>query len=175
MAVINNKTKVSKPFWLKVLMLLRPGDGQLHGNRRDLHLLCAQRDICDPQMWTHAFLFIAALVAGFNGLNDLCTLLTITAPLSTMYHLDFEKPGFIAKMEGFIAKVTFVYGIIQMFLAPTMLLFICEFAILVIILIIFIGTNVCKEYYEPWHCLMHVVPAVWAVLVSFTHTPLISF
>jgi len=162
-----------KSFLHKVVLLLRPGEGQHFGNRAQLHLTCATRDMCDPQIWTHLCLFFATLVAANNEIYDLTTLLSLTVPLSTVYHFNFETPGIIAKAEGTLAKVMFVYGIIQMFRAPSNAVFYAEMALLGLTLLIFIGTNVSKYYYEPWHSLMHVVPAVWATVVACFHTPLI--
>lgn len=164
---------VEKSFLHKVLLLLQPGEGQHFGNRAQLHLACAQRDMCDPQMWTHLCLFFATMVAAMNELYDLTTLLSLTVPLSTIYHFNFEKPGIIAKAEGTLAKVTFMYGIVQLFRTPTITVLISEIFLLGLTLLIFIGTNVLKQYYEPWHSLMHVVPAVWAIVVASNHTPLI--
>ena len=170
----NQNATPQKSTWVKILMLLRPGDGQLHGNRCQMHDAFARRSAWDPQIWTHSFLFLASVVAGANGLYDLCTLLALTTPLSTLYHFDFEKPGPIAKIEGLMAKLMFVYGVLQLANAPSTMLLVIELLFLVATLIIFTGTNLCKEYYDPWHCLMHVVPAFWAMIVACHHTPLIA-
>ena len=173
MAVQKSAMKVEKSFIHKVLLLLKPGEGQHFGNRAQLHLACAQREVCDPQIWTHLCLFVATMVAAWNELYDLTTLLSITVPLSTIYHFSFEKPGILAKAEGTLAKVTFMYGIVQLFRTPSMTVLLSELFLLGLTLLIFIGTNVLKQYYEPWHSLMHVVPAVWAIVVASNHTPLI--
>jgi hypothetical protein len=113
-------------------------------------------------------------MAAAYGVYDLCTLLSLTTPLSTLYHFEFEKPGPIAKIEGLLAKTMFVYGLVQLLYAPSTFLLVAEVAFLAATLTIFLGTNLCKEYYEPWHCLMHVVPAFWAMLVACNHGPLIA-
>ena len=165
--------KAEKTFLYKVLLLLKPGEGQKFGNRKDLHLACATRDLCDPQIWTHSCLFIATIVAALNEVHDLTTLLSLTVPLSTIYHFNYEKPGIIAKTEGILAKAMFIYGVIQMFRTPTNLVLVTELLLLLLTLLIFIGTNVSKQYYEPWHSLMHVVPAAWAIVVACNHTALL--
>lgn len=160
--------------WVHILMLLRPGDGQLHGSRCVLHDSSTRRSAFDPQIWTHLFLFVASIAAAVNGLYDMCTLLSLTTPLSALYHFEFEKPGIVAKVEGLLAKSMFVYGLAQMFYAPTATLLVCELLFLAATLGVFIGTNLCKQYYDPWHCLMHVVPAFWAMLIACHHGPLIA-
>lgn len=165
--------KEKKSFFYKVLLLLKPGEGQLHGNRYDLHIACAQRSAFDPQIWTHMCLFLATIYAAKNELYDMCTLLSLTTPLSTIYHFNFEKPGVIAKAEGVLAKLMFVYGVLQLFQAPSTMVLLYELILLTLTLVVFIGTNIAKEFYEPWHCLMHVIPAVWAVVLAMFHPPLI--
>ena len=158
----------------RLLLLLKPGEGQLYGNRADLHLKCATRSVCDPQIWTHLCLFSASLVALNSELYDMFTLLALTTPLSTLYHFNFEKPGIVAKAEGILAKLMFTYGVIQLFRAPNLSVLVIELVLLALVLFVFIGTNLCKKYYEPWHCFMHVIPAVWAVVLATYHTPLIA-
>lgn len=174
MTVFVSHVKEKKSFIYKVLLLLKPGEGQLHGNRCDLHIACAQRSACDPQIWTHLCLFLAAVYAANMELYDMCTLLSLTTPLSTIYHFNFEKPGVIAKAEGVLAKLMFVYGVLQLFQAPSNLVLFYELILLTLTLVVFIGTNIAKEFYEPWHCLMHVIPAVWAVVLATYHQPLIN-
>lgn len=173
MVVKGTPEKRKKSFFFKVLLLLRPGEGQLHGNRCELHIACVKRSAWDPQMWTHSCLFLAAIFAAYSELYDMCTLLSLTAPLSTIYHFHYEKPGIIAKAEGILAKTMFVYGVLQLFQAPTNMVLFYELVLLTFTLVVFIGTNVAKEFYEPWHCLMHVIPAVWAVVLAMHHPPLI--
>jgi hypothetical protein len=159
---------------LRILMLLRPGDGQQHGDRCAQHDGSKKRSAFDPQIWTHLFLLVASIAAAHNEVYDMCTLLSLTTFLSTLYHFDFEKPGLVAKIEGLLAKATFLYGIVQLCYAPTTVLLLSEILFLSATLGVFVSTNVCKQYYDPWHCLMHVVPAGWAFLIVFYHEPLIS-
>jgi hypothetical protein len=170
---LNGNKVARKSTFQKVLLLLLPGEGQKFGGRTDLHLACACRDISDPQIWTHLCLFIASLFALYFQLYDLFTLLTLTTPLSTIYHFQFERPGFIARAEGILAKIMFVYGIIQLFYAPNFEILLGELLCLVLTLTVFIGTNIDKRYYEPWHSLMHVVPAAWGIIIACNHAPLI--
>ena len=166
------KKKSDNPFD-KMIRLLSPGEGQSHGNRSALHLANARRKFTDPQMWTHVFFIMNGIAAYRFKLYDLLLLTSITAPLSVMYHFSYEKPGRLAQMEGTAAKALFTYGLVQIFRAPTVSLVLIESLLLLLTVVIFIGTNLKPQLYESYHCLMHIIPPVWATIVAFTHTPLI--
>ena len=157
----------------RLVRLLAPGEGQSYGNRTELHAAKATRKLSDPQMWTHSFFVINCIAAYQHQLFDLLLLTMITAPLSLAYHYSYEKPGVLAKMEGSAAKALFLYGLVQIFYAPSMTLKIVELFMLLLTVIIFVGTNLKPQLYESYHCLMHVVPPIWATIVAFKHTPLV--
>lgn len=169
----NEKNSIKNNFQL-LINLLRPGDGQQFGTREKFHQMGLTRNILDPQIWTHSFFIIAALVANQYKVYDLLILLFIVTPLSTLYHVTYEKPGLLAQSEGIFAKMLFLYGFIQVFRASSIELFIVEFILLLTTLGIFIGTNINKHLYDPYHCLMHVVPSFWAIVVAMNHTPLLK-
>ena len=160
---------------VQLLRLLLPGEGQSYGNRATLHATNAKRGLLDPQMWTHVFFFQSMFFSYHTRVFDLFILLSITTPLSIMYHYTYEKPGRLAQMEGIAAKALFIYGVVQMFYAPNVTYRTIEFFLFLLTLVIFIGTNFQKSLYEPWHCLMHVVPTIWATVVAVAHKPLIVF
>jgi len=157
----------------RTALLLRPGDGQLQNAEK--HKMGTRRGWGDPQVWTHICFVAATVVAAKNGLYDLFLLLIAVIPLSTAYHITYEKPGALAQMEGTLAKLLFLYGTIQLFFAPTTSgVLASEILMLVATLIVFIGTNLFKQFYDPWHSLMHVVPAIWALIVACYHAPLVK-
>jgi hypothetical protein len=158
----------------QISRLLLPGEGQSYGDRHALHAQGVKRAISDPQMWTHVFFVVSAVAAFRGGLMDLFVLLTTTTVLSTFYHYRYEKPGKLAKIEGLFAKALFLYGAVQIFYAPTGLTRLIEIALMAVTIVIFIGTNLVKRLYEPWHCLMHVIPPMWALVVALYHSPLIN-
>lgn len=153
--------------------LLLPGEGQNFGDRAALHAIKATRKLTDPQMWTHAFFFMSMFFAHRNRLLDLFILLAITTPLSLVYHYTYERPGRLAQFEGVAAKLLFIYGVIQLFYAPSPIHLLSEGVLFLATVGIFIATNLQKRWYEPWHCLMHVVPPLWATCVAVAHKPLI--
>ena len=166
-------TAIKEDKLTQLLRLLLPGEGQSYGNRATLHAVNAKRGLLDPQMWTHVFFFQSMFFSYHARLMDLFILLSITTPLSLMYHYTYEKPGRLAQLEGIAAKALFLYGVVQLFYAPTLIIRTVEFILFLLTIVIFIGTNFQKSLYEPWHCLMHVVPTIWATVVAVAHKPLI--
>ncbi|KAJ1413001.1 hypothetical protein B484DRAFT_467720 [Ochromonadaceae sp. CCMP2298] len=155
----------------KILLLARPGEGQLQNAL--MHKAGTTRAWSDPQMWTHMSFVVAAVFAASHQVYDLLLLLALVTPLSTAYHLSYEKPGFLAQCEGFLAKTLFAYGVLQLFSAPSAALLQAELLLLMATVVTFVGTNLLKRFYDPWHALMHVFPAVWALLVACNHAPLL--
>jgi hypothetical protein len=168
----NTKSKSDNPFH-QILRLLSPGEGQSFGDRSALHLANARRKFSDPQMWTHVFFVVNGVAAYRFKLYDLLILTSITAPLSVVYHYSYEKPGRLAQIEGTAAKALFTYGLLQIFRAPSFSLVLIESLLLLFTVAIFLATNLRPHLYEPYHCLMHIIPPVWATIVALTHTPLI--
>ena len=149
--------------------------GQSSGNRIALHAANAKRKWSDPYMWTHIFFLINGLAAYQNEVFDLFLLTLITAPLSVWYHYSYEKPGKLAQLEGIAAKALFVYGVVQIFYAPSLSLIIAEIFMLIFTVVIFLGTNLKPHLYDTYHCLMHIIPPIWATIVALYHTPLLRF
>ena len=160
----------------KIVALLHPGEGQRFGGRKELHDSGALRSIFDVQIYTHIPFFYAIYLSYRNHLYDLFLLLIISIPLSIVYHVTYERPGILASIEGLSAKFLFLYGFIQLFFAKSIPLIITELAFLFLTVLVFISTNLWKEtLYDPWHCLMHIVPAFWAAVVATYHAPIIHF
>ena len=77
-----------------------PQEAQRHkdGELRPLH---------NHFVWTHIFLYVGAALAHAHKVHDLGILTNISCSLSMVYHLRYEKPGLLAKLEGFSAKVQY--------------------------------------------------------------------
>ena len=161
-----------KSTWTTLLRLLLPGEGQSFGDRLALQARGAKRGPLDPQMWTHGFFLIPTILALKNNLVDLFILLAVTTPLSLMYHHTYERPGLLTQLEGVAAKLLFLYGVGQLFYAPSAAALAAEVFFFVCTVAVFLITNLQKQWYDPYHCWLHVFPALWAAVVAATHKPL---
>ena len=126
-------------------------------------------------MWTHIFFVIAGWVAFQRGLFDLLFVTMIMVPLSLLYHYFYEKPGILTQLEGISAKLLFLYALCQIFFAPSTIIFSLELFFLFVTVFIYVITNIKKDYYDPWHCFMHIIPSFWSIIVSMYHKPLFVF
>ena len=109
------ETKSTGNIFTNVVSLLGPGEGQSYGDRESLHQAGATRKWTDPIMWTHICFVFAVGISMIRGLYDMALITAIVIPLSLLYHYTYEKPGTLAKVEGTMAKLLFVYGIAQIF------------------------------------------------------------
>ena len=166
------RTPESKSTLTTLLRLLLPGEGQSFGDRAALQARGATRGWLDVQIWTHGFFFIPMFLALKNHLVDLFVLLAVTTPLSLLYHYTFERPGVLTQLEGVAAKLLFLYGVAQLFHAPSTAALAAETVLFLGTVAVFIATNLKQQWYDPYHCLLHVVPALWAAVVAATHKPL---
>ena len=172
---VNRKTESEIKNPMSAFTRLFTSGGQSSGNRLALHAVNAKRKWSDPYMWTHIFFVMNGIAAYQNKVFDLFLLTLITAPLSVWYHYSYEKPGKLAQIEGIAAKALFTYGVVQIFRAPNVSLVIAEIFMLIFTVVIFLGTNLKPHLYDSYHCLMHIVPPIWATIVAMAHTPLIRF
>jgi hypothetical protein len=148
------------------------GDGQTFGVRSSLQKVSAKRSFSDPQIWTHIFFLMDGILAVQNNRREVILLTCITAPLSFVYHYTYEKPGLLARVESFAAKLSYIYGVIQIFNAPSVAFSEAEAFLALLTASIFVVTNVKKDLYDKWHCLMHVIPPIWVAIVIVFHAPL---
>ena len=108
------------------------------------------------------------------GLNDLFLLQSTVLGLSVAYHIDYERPGSLAMMEGTSAKLLFLYGIGQLANCPSSELLAVEGVFASATLGLFLLTNIRKDLYEFAHPVgLHCIPGIWASLVACTHGPLV--
>eukprot|EP01041_Mallomonas_annulata_P007931 gene7931-16243_t len=155
------KLKRNDVAFSKIVSILGPGTGQNHGGRPALHAQHARRPMNDVHMWTHIFFVFAGIFAASHQFYDMLALLSISTPLSFVYHHQYEKPGLLASIEGFSAKCLFIYGLAQLLRAPTYETFLFESIFLIITAAVYIGTNLNMEEYDRWHSIMHIVPPLW--------------
>lgn len=172
---INDKESINHraiDIFLKIMKLFKPyGDGQI---KEKFHKCNLKRDITDIQIYTHICFIYGIYIANENKIYDLFLLLNIMTPLSIMYHINYEKQGLVAKIEGFFAKLLFIYGFIQLFNAKTNILICIECILMISTILVYVITNINKDLYEPYHCLMHIIPAIWAGIVAHHHPCLIN-
>lgn len=157
-------------------ILLQSGDvGQIQGNRLHFHKINAKRTFSDHFIWSHVFLIIGSITAFINKIYELSVLIAFTTILSTLYHYEYEKPSYLAKLEGLSAKILFIYGACQtIFKAPFIYIKIIELFLLITTLSFFLITNIFPESYDKYHCFgLHIIPALWAIVVATYHTPFI--
>lgn len=169
----NLKNHVSKPISTAKASYFN-GEGQTFGDRAFKHSNNIKRSPTDPQIWTHIFFFVSYAICWKNRIWELAMLVGCTKILSLVYHFQYEKPGILAKVEGFSAKVLFAYGVAQIFNSVSPILTLVETFLMLLTSAVFIVTNIKKEFYDPWHCLMHVIPALWVSVVGMSHSPLIK-
>lgn len=160
---------------MKSILLQRGNVGQVQGNRIHFHTIGAKRIFSDHFIWSHAFLIIGSITAFINKIYELSVLIAFTTILSTLYHYEYEKPSYLAKLEGLSAKILFIYGACQtIFKAPFIYIKIIELFLLITTLSFFLITNIFPELYDKYHCFgLHIIPALWAIVVATYHTPFI--
>ena len=58
-------------------------------------------------------------------------------------------------------------------LQPSAILRMYEFGLFLATVFLFLVTNYYPALYDPWHCFMHIVPSIWAIIVANYHKPLL--
>ena len=155
-------------------LLLNPGQGQAFtAERRELHALNERRAWMDIMVLpSHAPMLASSWCSLSNGVVELGLLSFVTLVLSVLYHRRFEAPGKLCTAEGITAKILFVYGVLQMPRAPSLMLFRAELLCAVGTAAFFVVTNAWKKLYDSFHPLgLHIIPAVWCAIVGLNHAP----
>lgn len=173
-AAYKGKSTVSTVLKDLFLMILPIGLGQESSSRTSKLENNERRKVNHVFMWTHVFLVMATIVSYMNQVYDLFGILFIVTPLSFVYHYMYERPGIVAKVEGFFAKLLWIYGALQIVAAPSATLIGIELVFCTLTLCTFFITNFKKQYYDPYHSLMHVIPSIWCIIVALTHQPLVD-
>ena len=126
---------------------------------------------------SHLAFLPAVVVALIRGLYDAAALITVMVFLSIWYHREAEKNQLIAKIELCSTCALFIYGVLQCFLAPGMLVLLFEVQCAFITVLTYISGFFIykhKHLYDFWHQIgLHLVPALWALLVASFHQRLL--
>jgi hypothetical protein len=126
---------------------------------------------------SHLAFLPAVVVALIRGLYDAAALITVMVFLSIWYHREAEKNQLIAKIELCSTCALFIYGVLQCFLAPGMLVLLFEVQCAFITVLTYISGFFIykhKHLYDFWHPIgLHLVPALWALLVASFHQRLL--
>jgi hypothetical protein len=163
-------TRGERPAWRKVLSLA--GTGQ---NRPGLPAY-ARRKWSDPFVTSHVAFLPGIVIACTKSppLPELAAIQSLVLGLSVMYHRDYERPSPVATAEGLFAKLLFAYGTVQTCYSPTDVLLAANSLCFLLTAGTFVLTNIRPSLYERWHPLgLHLVPGLWATLVSLFHTSLL--
>jgi hypothetical protein len=126
---------------------------------------------------SHLAFLPAVVLALVRGLWDAAVLIIVMVFLSIWYHREAEKNQFIANIELCSTCALFIYGASQGFYAPSASMLAAEVICASITVSTYIaGFFICqhKHLYDLWHPIgLHLVPAVWALLVAAFHESLL--
>lgn len=132
----------------------------------------------DRQIWTHVF-FVPGLLVAWSRVAELFCLLVVVLVLSIMNHANFERPGMLSNVEGACAKALYVYGTVQMLVAPDVVARALQ--MLGFVLTSGVHAHLClSQAYERdhatwyrWHPIgLHVVPGLWTCVTACLNAPL---
>lgn len=131
------------------------------------------RVIGDKLVWTNLLFFAGSAIAYTNYNLELTILCFSLFVLSVAYHRNAEHEYEL--VEGFVAKLAFIYGIAQTFNnAPSLMWFVIELALGILTILTYVCVGLMGVLpYEPWHCLQHLFPGVYLFLVALLHEPLL--
>lgn len=156
----------------KMKELIFTNKGQTAGNRAELFAVNAIRKLTDPFMYTHVYLAVSMVFCVMYTNFELFLITLTTTTLSLLYHRKYERAGVISKLEGFFAKIMFLYGFVQIFYAPSLMLAVFEIMLMLTVVVSFLVTNLDHQLYDKYHNFgLHLTPAVWAVVVAWQHRP----
>ena len=156
----------------KMQELIFTNKGQTNGNREELFAVNATRKLTDPFIYTHIFLLISMTICFLYSNLELFSITLFTTILSVLYHHKYEKAGMISKLEGFSAKIMFLYGFFQIFYSPIVIITCIEIILMLTVIISFLITNLDHKLYDKYHNFgLHLIPAIWTILVAVVHKP----
>ena len=158
----------------KLNELIFTNKGQTAGNRAELFAANATRKLTDPFIYTHLYLAVSMVFCVFYSNFELFLITLTTTTLSILYHHKYERAGVISKLEGFFAKIMFLYGFFQIFYAPGLLWTVFEIMLMLTVVVSFLVTNLDHKLYDKYHNFgLHLTPAVWAAIVAWKHNPFV--
>jgi hypothetical protein len=122
-------------------------------------------------MWSHIFLAGGAAAAIYKEDFGLAYLVIITTALSLVYHYHIERPSPATALEGFLARILFLVGTSRFLTAaipglvgPSAAIIALQFACFLGVILTFIGTNIYKQYYDPFHSVVHVCGGILVMI-----------
>jgi hypothetical protein len=127
-------------------------------------------------VYTHLALLPAIAVALLRDppLLELVVLQSIVCVLSVIWHRSREHECGLAKIEHAFAHALFVYGTLQTFRSPSLVILIANLACACTTLSVYVITNVKSELWETWHPIgLHVIPGLWSLLIAYYHSSLL--
>jgi hypothetical protein len=127
-------------------------------------------------VYTHLALLPAIAVALLRDppMLELVVLQSIVCVLSVIWHRSREHECGLAKIEHAFAHALFVYGSLQTFRSPSLVILIANLACACTTLAVYVITNVKGELWETWHPIgLHVIPGLWSLLIAYYHSSLL--
>ena len=127
----------------------------------------------DFVVWSHLAFGIAILQNVYRNFHESNFFVVPAVIMSVLYHKHHEKNRKIARVEMLFVINLYLYGIAQLYFVHHPILFFAELACaFVVLLFFFVSLNfkLSPRQYDQWHPWgMHIVPALWAFLVSCYH------
>lgn len=136
------------------------------------------RTCSDFVMWSHVAFGVAIVQNVLRNFHE-CNLFVVpTVLVSLLYHRYYEVNRRVARMQMFCMATLYLYGLAQLYFVHHPLLFFSELAC-AFFSALFLYTSVhfklSLKQYDEWNPLgMHIVPALWAFLVSCYHGSILS-
>ena len=127
------------------------------------------RGLADAQMFSHLALVPGILIAASRvpALLELVVLQGAVVVLSLLWHRSRERECGLARVEHLFAHALFVYGVVQTWFAPTLLLFAVDAVCAGVTLGTFVATGARPELWAFWHPIgLHVFPGLWSISIA---------
>jgi hypothetical protein len=130
------------------------------------------RTFTDPLVWSNVIFIYVGYIAYNNKIYELSVLSILTFILSGLYHLYHELK--YEMVEGIIVKLFFIYGLIQIYYAPTVCLKYIELLCALLTSCVYLTCGICRIFdYDTYHVLQHLIVQLWIYLVASYHKTLL--
>lgn len=132
------------------------------------------RTLRDFQVSSHLLFLWGIYHALLNQIYELALLESMVVVLSILFHINHERESPIAMADRVCARLLFLYGMVQMFYAPSDLLLAVEALLAGATAGIWRFCIMFPEYNERLHPLgLHICPGLWSVVVAAKHEALV--
>ena len=139
--------------------------------------MASRRAWNDFVMSSHLAFLPGIAVASARGLYDAAVLISVMVFFSLWYHREAEKNRLVARVELCSVCALFAYGSLQCREAPDALALSAEVVCACVTVATYVaGFFMCddRRCYDFWHPIgLHLVPALWSLLVAGTHPSLV--